>query len=116
MSQEQCVENFEQQLLDHVEMLYAVALKLTANSWDAERITRTTMQQAWQWRDSWDGQRHLKAELLKLLRQTVSEECRADGLRTALRAFQIRPLTFAGKAGARVPRQERMGGLLLVAP
>jgi hypothetical protein len=83
MSEKPCIDDFEQRLLDHVEMLYGVALKLTHNPCDAERITRRTMLCAWHARKPGDGRRQLKAELLKLLRRTFLSQSRSIGLRDA---------------------------------
>ena len=70
MSSTICSDDFEQRLLDHVEMLYAVALKLARDPSDAERITRMTLAEAWRRRETWDRACSVKSELMTLLRQT----------------------------------------------
>jgi hypothetical protein len=74
MSETSYLDNFEQRLLEYVDTLYRVALKLTRDPQDAERITRTAMLQAWHSRNSLGAGRHLKAELLRLLRETFIRE------------------------------------------
>ena len=69
MNTEHCNEDFEARLLDHVEMLYGVALSLTGNPREAGHITRITMLEAWEWRQTWEDSRSLKSELLSLLRR-----------------------------------------------
>lgn len=107
MSEKRRIGDFEQRLLDHVEMLYGVALKLTHNPWDAERITRVTMLQAWHWRNERNDKRSLKAELLKLLRHTFVGHCQVIRLRGALWASQWSPSKDVAGSKAGVPGRER---------
>ena len=84
--------DFEQQLLGHIRMLYAVALKLTRNPSDAERITRSTVLHAWRLWNAPGDTRNLKAELLKLLRQTFLRHREVVKLRNSLASQELRPL------------------------
>jgi uncharacterized protein (DUF2267 family) len=95
-------DDFEQRLLDHVEMVYAVALKLTRDPQDAERIARSTLLQAWHSRDKWEDARSLKAELLKLLRRIYVSQSPPAVLRKALWTFQTRSVPGVEPA----PRQQ----------
>jgi len=106
MSEKNGICDFEERLLDYVEMLYGVALKLTHNPWDAELVTRITMLKAWRWRNERDDKRSLKAELLKLLRQTFINQCPVTGLRGALRTSQMRSSAVSERAKAGSLRQE----------
>jgi len=100
MSEELCVDDFGKRLLDHVEMLYRIALKFTLNPWDAEHITRNTLCQAWHCRERLDGSPHLKAELVKLLRQTFLSHFRDLGMHELLLSVRSAP--------PQVPREKRV--------
>jgi len=99
-------DDFEQRLLDHVELLYVVALKLTHNPWDAERITHSTMLQAWCGRNEWEGGPGLKADLLRLLRHTFVNQRRAIGAYDPLRTVPLRPSKVSQGTRAGLPAQE----------
>ena len=100
------VRDFEQQLFDHVELLYAVALKLTQSPADAQRVTRTTVLQAWHWRERLNNGCSLKAELLKLLRQTFINLHRVCEMREALYNLQQYPLRVREGGRATLPCSE----------
>ena len=101
MSEDKNMAAFEQELLCHVEMLYGVAFRLTLDSKAAERITRSTLLQAWNCREMWEGTRGLKAELLKLLRQTFLRQHRQEASTATLRVYELCPPqdSDAAKAG-----------------
>ena len=65
---------FQQRLLEHVEMVYNVALQLGGNSRNAECLTRSTMSRIWRRRDTLPETVELKPELLTQLRQTFLDK------------------------------------------
>lgn len=106
MSDELCGDDFEQRLLDHVELLYVVALKLTHNPLDAERITRSTMLKAWCRRNELEGKPGLKADLLGLLRHTFVNQRQPIGPCDPLPTVLLRPSKVAQGTRAGLPAQE----------
>ncbi len=107
MDEQQSMDPFEQQLIEHVETLYHVALKLTKNPRDAEEVTRTALLQAWQWRSELENRHPLKGELLKLLRRTFVIHHASDGLAIALAAFERNPHKEAIKVPSNMPVLKR---------
>lgn len=83
MGEKNRVDHFEERLLEYVEMLYGVALKLTHNPRDAERVTRIAMLQVWRRQDKVGDVPSLKAELLKTLRHAFIDHCQAAKPRDA---------------------------------
>jgi hypothetical protein len=75
-----CADDFEQRLIEHVEMLFLVAMNLTRNNDAAEFITHGALSEAWNNRRHLQGKK-LKAELLTLLRLKFDEYRGIVGLR-----------------------------------
>ena len=71
-------DNFQQRLVDHVEMVYSVALRLGGNPHVAERLTRSTMSRIWRQRNTLAQTFELKAELLHQLRLAFLDKQRID--------------------------------------
>lgn len=74
---------FEQQVLEHVDMLYAVALRLTRNPADAEDLTQNTFVKALRFHDKYREGTYIKAWLLTILRNTFINEYRRKTRRPA---------------------------------
>jgi RNA polymerase sigma-70 factor, ECF subfamily len=69
-------KEFEQQVLEHLDMLYAVALRLTRNPADAEDLTQNTFVKALRFHDKFKEGTYIKAWLLTILRNTFINEYR----------------------------------------
>ncbi len=67
---------FEELILEHMDMLYAVALKLTRNATDAEDLTQNTVVKALRFHDKFAEGTYIKAWLLTILRNTFINEYR----------------------------------------
>ncbi len=67
---------FEQQVLEHLDMLYAVALKLTRNTSDAQDLTQNTAVKALRFHNKFEQGTYIKAWLLTILRNTFINEYR----------------------------------------
>ncbi len=67
---------FEDQVLEHVDVLYAVALRLTRNAADAEDLTQNTLVKALRFHDKYKEGTYIKAWLLTILRNTFINEYR----------------------------------------
>lgn len=76
-------EDFEKLILEHVDMLYAVALRLTRNSADAEDLTQNTLVKALRFHDKFKQGTYIKAWLLTILRNTFINEYRRKTRRPA---------------------------------
>ena len=72
---------FEQQVIEHVDMMYAVALKLTRNPADAEDLTQNTLVKALRFHDKFQEGTYIKAWLLTILRNTFINEYRRKARR-----------------------------------
>ena len=75
---------FEELILDHMDMMYAVALKLTRNSADAEDLTQNTVVKALRFHDKFKEGTYIKAWLLTILRNTFINEYRRKSRRPAM--------------------------------
>ncbi len=69
-------QEFEQLVLDHMDMLYAVALKLTRNSTDAEDLVQNAVVKALRFHDKFKEGTYIKAWLLTILRNTFINDYR----------------------------------------
>lgn len=69
-------KEFEEQVLAHMDMLHAVALRLTRNSADAEDLTQNTLVKALRFHDRFKEGTFIKAWLLTILRNTFINEYR----------------------------------------
>lgn len=67
---------FEGQVLEHLDMLYAVALKLTRNTSDAQDLTQNTAVKALRFHNKFEQGTYIKAWLLTILRNTFINEYR----------------------------------------
>jgi RNA polymerase sigma-70 factor (ECF subfamily) len=74
-------EAFEQQVLEHLNMLYAVALRLTRNPSDAQDLTQNTIVKALRFHDRFKDGTYIKAWLLTILRNTFINEYRRKSRR-----------------------------------
>ena len=61
----------EQIMVNHVEMLFGVAVKFTQNVGDAERLTRKTIAQALQSPEQFEDAPYPKRELLNIMRGNI---------------------------------------------
>ena len=69
-------QEFERLVLDHSDILYAVALRLTRNRTDAEDLTQNTLFKALRFHDKFKEGTYIKAWLLTILRNTFINEYR----------------------------------------
>lgn len=69
-------EAFEKLVLEHMNMLYAVALRLTRNPMDAQDLTQNTVVKALRFHDHFKDGTYIKAWLLTILRNTFINEYR----------------------------------------
>jgi RNA polymerase sigma-70 factor, ECF subfamily len=72
---------FEAQVLEHLDMLYAVALKLTRNTSDAQDLTQNTAVKALRFHHKFEEGTYIKAWLLTILRNTFINEYRRKARR-----------------------------------
>lgn len=87
---------FERQVLEHIDMLFAVAMRLTRNSADAEDLTQNTIVKALRFHDKFREGTYIKAWLLTILRNTFINEYRRKTRRPAeveLSGFESAPDT-----------------------
>lgn len=76
-------KEFEDQVLEHLDMLHAVALRLTRNKADAEDLTQNTLVKALRFHDKFKEGTYIKAWLLTILRNTFINEYRRKSRRPA---------------------------------
>lgn len=69
-------KEFERLVLEHLDMLYAVALRLTRNPTDAQDLTQNTVVKALRFHDKFKKGTYIKAWLLTILRNTFINEYR----------------------------------------
>lgn len=67
---------FDELVLEHLEMLFAVALKLTRNVLDAQDLTQTTLLKAMRFHKRFEQGTYIKAWLLTILRNTFINDYR----------------------------------------
>ena len=67
---------FDRIVLEHLQMLYAVALRLTRNPADAQDLTQNTILKALRFHDRFKEGTYIKAWLLTILRNTFINEYR----------------------------------------
>lgn len=67
--------------MEHVDLLYAVALRLTHNHADAEDLTQNTFVKALRFHDKFKAGTYIKAWLLTILRNTFINEYRRKSRR-----------------------------------
>lgn len=69
-------DEFDTLVLEHLEMLYAVALRLTRNSAEAEDLVQTTILKALRFHSKFKRGSYIKAWLLTILRNTFINDYR----------------------------------------
>jgi RNA polymerase sigma-70 factor, ECF subfamily len=69
-------KDFEKLVLEHLDMLYAVALRLTRNATDAQDLTQNTVVKALRFHNRFKDGTYIKAWLLTILRNTFINEYR----------------------------------------
>ncbi|MFP4501756.1 MAG: sigma-70 family RNA polymerase sigma factor [Candidatus Hydrogenedentota bacterium] len=69
-------EDFENLVLEHLDMMYAVALRLTRNAADAQDLTQNTLVKALRFHEKFKEGTYIKAWLLTILRNTFINEYR----------------------------------------
>jgi RNA polymerase sigma-70 factor (ECF subfamily) len=74
---------FDELVLSHTDMLYAVALKLTRNPADAEDLTQNTILKALRFHQKFQQGSYIKAWLLTILRNTFINDYRRKVRRPA---------------------------------
>lgn len=74
-------KEFENLVLEHIDILYAVALRLTRNPADAEDLTQNTFVKALRFHDKFKKGTYIKAWLLTILRNTFINEYRRKSRR-----------------------------------
>ncbi len=74
-------KEFEELVLEHLDMLHAVALRLTRNKADAEDLTQNTLVKALRFHDKFKEGTYIKAWLLTILRNTFINEYRRKSRR-----------------------------------
>lgn len=74
-------EEFEKMVLEHLNMLYAVALRLTRNTMDAQDLTQNAVVKALRFHDKFQDGTYIKAWLLTILRNTFINEYRSKARR-----------------------------------
>jgi RNA polymerase sigma-70 factor (ECF subfamily) len=72
---------FDKLVLEHLDMLYAVALKLTRNPVDAQDLTQNTIVKALRFHDKFEKGSYIKAWLLTILRNTFINDYRRKARR-----------------------------------
>lgn len=76
--------DFENLVLEHIDMLHAVALRLTRNKADAEDLTQNALVKALRFHDKFKEGTYIKAWLLTILRNTFINEYRRKARRPAV--------------------------------
>jgi len=76
-------KEFESLVLEHIDMLHAVAMRLTRNAADAEDLTQNTLVKALRFHDKFKEGTYIKAWLLTILRNTFINEYRRKARRPA---------------------------------
>lgn len=74
---------FEKLVIEHMDMLYAVALRHTRNPADASDLTQNTVLKALRFHDKFEKGTYIKAWLLTILRNTYINEYRRRARRPA---------------------------------
>ena len=74
-------EDFEALVIEHVSLLFAVAMKMTRNKDDAEDLVQNTVVKALRFRHKFEPGSYIKAWLLTILRNTFINEYRRNSRR-----------------------------------
>lgn len=108
-------KQFETQVLEHIDLLYAVALRLTRNPADAEDLTQNTVVKALRFHDKFQAGTYIKAWLLTILRNTFINEYRRKSRRPVeveLSGIEAAPETMPDPEVFFEPRKGRRDELL----
>ena len=73
--------DFEDQVISHLDIMYAVALRLTRNPTEAEDLTQNALVKALRFHDKFKEGTYIKAWLLTILRNTFINEYRSKSRR-----------------------------------
>ncbi len=92
---------FENQVLQHLDLLYAVALRLTRNPADAEDLAQSTVVKALRFHDHFREGTYIKAWLLTILRNTFINEYR----RRVRRPVTVELTGMEAAEESRMPRE-----------
>ena len=90
-------KEFESLVLEHLDMMYTVALRLTRNAMDAQDLTQNTVVKALRFHDKFEKGTYIKAWLLTILRNTFINEYRR----------KVRRPTFVELSGSEPPATRR---------
>ena len=85
---------FDALVLEHLEMLFAVALKLTRNVLDAQDLTQTTLLKAMRFHQRFEKGTYIKAWLLTILRNTgtnIAPSFRQEPAMKLVDAYHLAP-------------------------
>jgi RNA polymerase sigma-70 factor (ECF subfamily) len=107
--------DFDELVLSHLDMLYAVALKLTRNPADAEDLAQDTIVKALRFHDKFQKGSYIKAWLLTILRNTFINDYRRRVRRpsqVALTGVEPAPETAPDPEVLYRPRSRRYGDVL----
>jgi len=74
-------KDFEELVLEHLDMVYAVALRLTRNTTEAQDLTQNTVVKALRFHNKFQQGTYIKAWLLTILRNTFINEYRRKARR-----------------------------------
>lgn len=108
-------KEFESLVLEHVDLLYAVALRLTRNPADAEDLTQNTFVKALRFHDKFKAGTYIKAWLLTILRNTFINEYRRKARRpieVELSGIEAAPELLPEMEGLLEPHHGRREDLL----
>ena len=73
--------DFDEKVLEHVDLMYAIALKLTRNPQDAQDLTQTALVKAFRFHDKFKEGTYMKAWLLTIVRNTFINDYRQKSRR-----------------------------------
>ncbi|MFA7691878.1 MAG: sigma-70 family RNA polymerase sigma factor [Candidatus Hydrogenedentales bacterium] len=108
-------KEFEASILEHINLLYAVALRLTRNPTDAEDLTQNAVVKALRFHDKFKEGTYIKAWLLTILRNTFINEYRRRSrhpIEVELSGLEAAPETIIGSDGSPMNNQRRRADLL----
>jgi len=100
---------FEQLVLEHMDMLYAVALKLTRNATDAEDLVQNAVVKALRFHDKFKEGTYIKAWLLTILRNTFINDYRRKVRSPAMTELSGTEAAVDRSADPEVPIEVELG-------
>lgn len=108
-------EAFEKMVLEHLNMMYAVALRLTRNATDAQDLTQNAVVKALRFHDHFADGTYIKAWLLTILRNTFINEYRSKARRldsVELTGTEAAPVIAPGAAAVSPDAHETKANLI----